>query len=183
MKTDKQGALIHSFLLQCTDECAPIYREIIQYLGELGYHPHKDKANLSFKHDLHNKQIAKMGIRANKKNGPSPFFALRFSACRGYSQRFTDIVGAYIAQYPARGARCTSNGCNFCAGEADTHVYTYTFPNGEIQSHCGAYAVTIPGITIADIAEIKKLIQEEHEYLLKHEAGIAGADNKAPQPA
>jgi len=57
-------------------------------------------------------------------------------------------------------------------GEPETHIYTYTFPNGESKSHCGAYVLEIPSITVKDMGEIKKLIKEEHEYLLKHEASI-----------
>jgi hypothetical protein len=173
MNTKKQEELVNTWLSQFGDEIKPLYHDIILYLGELGYSPKKEKSSISFKHDLHNKQMAKMGTKTSKKKGSSPFFALRFSACHGYSQRFTDIVRYYIAKYPTRAARCMDNGCNFCAGEAATHVYTCTFPDGESKSHCGAYAIEIPDITVDDIAEIKKLIQEEHVYLIKHQAGIA----------
>ncbi len=173
MITKKQDEIIKSYLVQFEDEIKPIYHDIILYLCELGYHPKKDGSSISFKHDLHNKQMAKMGTKVDKKKGASPFFSLRFSACRGYSQRFIDIVSSYMTKYPTRAARCTSAGCNYCSGAADTHVYTHIFPNGESKSHCGAYAVEIPDITMDDIAEIKRLIQEEHEYLMKHEAGIA----------
>ena len=61
----------------------------------------------------------------------------------------------------------------FCKGAATTHVYTYTFQNNESKSHCGAVALEIPNITADDIGEIKNLIKEEHEYLLKHEVGIS----------
>jgi hypothetical protein len=170
MKTQKQDELVNSFLSELDDEIKSLYHEIIMYLSELGYNPKKEKSNISFKHDLHNKQMAKMSLRRNKEH--LPVFALRFSACRGYSQRFADIVSAAIVKYPTRAARCTSAGCNFCGGEAITHVYTYAFPGGESKSHCGAYALEIPDITADDIGEIKKLIKEEHEYLLKHEAGV-----------
>ncbi len=173
MNTKKQEELIQSYLAQIGDDTKPLYQDLIQFLYELGYHPKKEGSSISFKHDLHNKQMAKMGAKISKKTGSSPFFSLRFSACRGYSQRITDIVSAYMNKYPARAARCTSDGCNYCSGASDTHVYTHTFPNGEFKSHCGAYAVEIPDITVDDMAEIKRLIQEEHEYLLKHEAGIA----------
>jgi len=173
MKTKKQEELVDSYLSQLEDEMKPLYHEIIIYLSELGYNPKKDKSNISFKHDLHNKQMAKMGINISKKKGSSPFFSLRFSACRRYSQRFADIVSAFIIKYPTRAAWCTtSKGCNYCGGEAETHVYTYIFSDGVSKSHCGAYAIEIPDITVNDISEIKKLIKEEHEYLLKHETGI-----------
>ena len=168
-RTKKQEELVNSFLSALGDDARPLYRDIILYLSGLGYHPHKEKSNISFKHDLHNKQMAKMGIKKNKE--PSPFFALRFSVCRGYSQRFTDIVSAAIIKYPSRAALCVSTGCDYCGGEAETHVYTYTLPDGESKSHCGAYALEIPFVTREDVDEIKKLINEEHEYLIRNEIG------------
>ena len=170
MKTKKQEELVNSYLSQFENEIKPLYQDIILFLSKLGYNPKKEKQSISFKHDLHNKQIAKMGINVNKKKGVSPFFSLRFSACRGYSQRFVDIVSAYILKYPTRIAGCLDNKCNYCKGESDTHVYTYTFSAGEQKSHCGAYAVVIPNITNDDMNEIKKLVMEEQEYLMKHEA-------------
>ncbi len=169
MNTQRQEELITSFLSALGDETRPVYQDVILCLSELGYHPSKDKSNISFKHDLHNKQIAKIGIKKNQE----PFFALRFSACRGYSQRFIEIVALYTAKYPARVSRCTDNGCNYCSGEPSTHVYTSISPDGELIKHCGAYAIEIPDITPDDNAEIRKLIHEEHEYLLKHEAGVS----------
>jgi len=169
MKTKKQEELIESFLSLVDDDSRPLYREIILYLSELGYNPHKQRSYIVFKHDLHNKQMAKTGKRINK--ALDVFFALRFSACRGYSQRFADIVREAIVKNRYRAAGCIDDGCDFCAGEAGTHVYAYTFPDGE-KTHCGAVALEIPGITADDMAEIKKLIKEEHDYLLRYEAGI-----------
>ncbi len=170
MKTKKQEEIVYSFLSALGDEVRPLYQDIVVCLSELGYYPQKEKSNISFKHDLHHKQIAKMGIKNNK--ALLPFFALRFSACRDYSQRFADIVGAAITKYPHRAARCPSGGCNFCKGEAVSHIYTYMFPDGESKAHCGSVALEIQKMTVDDIEEIKKLIQEEHAYLVKHEAGL-----------
>ncbi len=174
MKTKRQEELINSFLSVVGDQIKPLYQEIIIYLSELGYNPQKQRSYIIFKHDLHNKQMAKTGIGINKDK--SPFFALRFSACRGYSQRFTNIVSKAVDRDNFRKALCLDNGCNYCGGEADTHVYTYEFPDGESRSHCGAVALEIPNVTADDISEIKKLIREEHAYLLKHEAGIPQYD-------
>ena len=163
--TKNREQLINSYLSPFDDDLTSLYRDIISCLSEIGYSPKKEKSSISFKHDLHNKQIAKIGIKTNKKTESSLFFSLRFSACREYSQRFSDIVRSYIAKYPSRTARCTdNNGCEFCAGRPDTHVYAY-----EKSLHCGAYAVEIPDITASDLDEIRKLISEEHEYLMSCE--------------
>ena len=168
MKTKRQEELIHSFLLTVNNELSAPFRQLVDCLDELGYSPQKAKTNIIFRHDLHNKQIAKLGIKTGKS--PRPFFALRFSACRGYSKRFADIVEANILRFTHKTAGCVDGKCNFCAGAPETHVYTHVFPNGETLMHCGAYAMEIPDITAEDVAEIKRLIAEEHEYLMKHEA-------------
>ena len=172
MKTKKQEELLNTYLSAFDDDTASLYKEIALYLSGLGYNPKKVKSGISFKHDLHNKQMAKMGVKVNRKTGTTPFFSLRFSACRDYSQRFAEIVGEFAAKYPARTAGCVTGGCNYCGGGAGTHVYTHKLPNGETGYHCGAYAIEIPDITPGDIAEIKKLIKEEHEYLLANETGV-----------
>ena len=169
MKIKKHEELVKSYLNTLDVKTAPLYKEIILFLSELGYNPVKLKSCITFKHKLHTKQIVKMG---------NVFFSLRFSACRVYSQRFADIVSDAInkvaASNPANNsyqvARCITGDCNACKGKADTHVYAHMSPNGETKYACGCYAMRIPDITSSDIPEIKKLINEEHEYLLKHEA-------------
>jgi hypothetical protein len=170
MKTKRQEDLVNSFLSILGEDIRLLYQDIIKYLSELGYNPYKQRSYIVFKHELHNKQMAKMGKKIYKDH--SPFFALRFSACKEYSQKFTDIVAIAVSNPDFREAQCIYNGCNYCRGEAASHVYTYTSPNGENRSHCGAVAFDIPDIKADDIIEIKSLIKEEHEYLLKHEAGI-----------
>ena len=168
MKPKRQEELINLYLSSLDGEHAAPFRQLIEALDTLGYSPQKVRNSLSFKHEAHNKQLAKLGIRAVKS--PRPFFALRFSACRDYPKRFTDIVERNIVKYPHKTAGCTEGKCNFCAGAPETHVYVHTFPNGETKAHCGAYALEIPNISAVDIPAIKKLIAEEHEYLMKHEA-------------
>lgn len=169
MKTKRQEELVDSYLLDLGDEIRPLYQDIIMYLSKLGYNPHKQRSNIIFKHSSHNKQMAKMGLKRDK----SPFFALRFSACRGYSQRFEDIVRAAMAKKSFREAQCINDCCSYCAGEAATHVYTYTSPDGATKYHCGAALLEIPDISQNDIQEIKRLIQEEHAYLMFHQAGVS----------
>lgn len=170
MKTKKQKKLINSFLLTLTEEDRSVYRDIVLYLSELGYNPKKERSHISFKHSLHNKQIAKIGIR--KKKEDSPFFALRYSACNDYSEKFTEIVRANIEKYPSKIPGCIENTCDYCAGEPETHIYSYIYPDGEKKAHCGASALEIPNICAKDSIEIKQLIKEEHEYLLKYEANV-----------
>lgn len=170
MVTKKQEELVNLFLSMLGDENRSIFNDIIMYLSELGYNPHMQRSYIVFKHKLHNKQMAKMGFKRNKED--SPYFELRFSACEGYSQRFEDIVGAHVVKKSFREAQCIYNRCNYCAGNPFSHVYTYTLPDGEKKYQCGATALEIPDITTDDVEEIKKLIKEEHIYLMKYQAGI-----------
>ena len=167
MKTEKQKELEAAFLLIVDDAHKETFMQLMDCLEGFGYYPQKERSNLSFKHDSHNKQIAKMSIRKGKE--PQPIFALRFSACKEYSQRFADIVEVAIIRYPHKTPRCVSNGCDFCPGAPDTHIYTRVFSN-ERKSLCGAYALEIPNLSAQDIDEIKKLIKEQNDYLLRYEA-------------
>jgi len=171
MKTKKQREIIDGFLAMVDEKTRPQYKEIIEYLSEVGYNPYKQRSYIVFKHDLHNKQIAKTGIRINK--GKAPFFALRFSACKNYPEKFAEIVKeTIIGDVINKGAACMRNECVYCAGESATHVYNYTFPSGETKTLCGASALEIPSITVNNIPSIKALIMEENVYLLKHQAGV-----------
>jgi hypothetical protein len=164
--TEKQKIIVDDFYSRLAEDRKGLFRELIEYLIETGYKPHKVRANTVFKHESHNKQMVKIGF---SKTG-APFFALRFSACNGYSDRFAAIVRDSIVKYPSKNARCFDRQCGFCNGAPETHSYAFTFPDGTTGNHCGAYALEIPGITAEDLDEIKKLIKEEHEYLMKHEA-------------
>jgi len=179
MKTKKQEELVNTYLSQFGNEIKSLYEDIILFLSELGYNPKKAGPSISFTNDIHNKQIAKMVTIIRKNQAPSPRFSLRFSACKDYSQRFADIVRDAIikvtANNPHRLARCTTGECGErnCKGKPDSHIYKHILPTGEHITSCGAYAIAIPDITADDISEIKKLIREEHEYLMKHEANHA----------
>ena len=120
MKTKKQQELIETYLSQLENKDQTIYRELIVYLSELGYNPKKEGLRISFKHDLHSKQIAKIGISRGKQ--PRPIFMLRFSACQDYSKRFKDIVNTAVSKDTFNESRCIYNNCDWCAGDAKSHV-------------------------------------------------------------
>lgn len=172
MKTKKQQALVDSFLDVLDNELGSLYREIVMCLSELGYYPRKQRSYIVFKHDLHNREIAKMGMTWTKDT--SSYFALRFSACKGYSERFADVVRAYINKNPNNlFPHCENGRCVFRADGERAPYYEVEFLDGENQSCCGAKALVIPNDDLVAIDEIKKLIKEEHDYLMKHETGIS----------
>jgi hypothetical protein len=172
MKTKKQQELVDSFLDALDHELGSLYQQIAICLSELGYYPRKQRSYIVFKHDLHNKEMAKMGMAS--ATDASPYFALRFSACKGYSQRFGDVVRAYISKNPNNlFPHCEGGRCVFRADGQRAPYYEVESPDGETQSCCGAKALVIPNDDLAAMDEIKKLIREEHDYLMKHEAGIS----------
>jgi len=154
----------------------PVYRELMEYLAGLGYFPYKQRSYLVFKHDRHGKQMAKMGFKIYKDK--PPFFALRFSACRGYSKRFEEIVRNAVSKENHPRASCLNGSCGYCGGEPDTHVYVYVSPGGAAGTHCGAQALEIPDISAGDVGEIKTLILEEHVYLMLHQAGVSEEETR-----
>ena len=170
MKTKKQEELVSKFLMDNKNDQTHLYREIAVYLSEIGYNPKKQRSSIVFNHDAHNKQIAKFGIVRTKDK--SPYFALRFAACKGYSERFTNLVNAVMEKDENKTAGCVAGKCDYCRGEPYTHVYIYTNASGETITRCGASPITIPDLSERDLDDIKRFIWEQHVYLMKHEAGV-----------
>jgi hypothetical protein len=156
MKTKKQEELVNSFLSELGDELKPLYQEIAEYLSGLGYCPRKQRTYIVFKHNLYTSEMAKMGFTWTKDH--SPYFALKFSACKGYSQRFADIVKDYIQKNPGRlFPHCEDGKCVFRPDGDRFPFYEYSYSNGEVGSFCGSKALVIPNIIPEDIDEIKKV--------------------------
>ena len=170
MKTKKQAELVNTFLSDNANEQTPLYYDIAVYLSEIGYNPRKQRSSIVFNHDSHNKQIAKFGIVRTKDK--SPYFALRFAACTGYSKKFKDLVSTVMENEGNQDAGCVTGNCNYCQGEPITHVYKNKLSTGETITRCGASPITIPNLSESDIEEIKRLIWEQHVYLMKNKANI-----------
>lgn len=166
MRTEKQRELIEGFLSPLEPEQRAVYMELIDHLSGMGYSPKKQRAAIVFTCREHNKQIVKIG---HDRKG-QVYFALRFSACRGYSQRFEEIVRNALIGENYKAPNCMENGEDFCKGPMKERLYTCELPGGERRYHCGAKALAIPGLCAGDIPEIKGLMEEEHRFLMKYEA-------------
>lgn len=166
MRTKKQAELIEGFLSELEPELSAVYRELILHLSGMGYDPKKQRSAIVFNCSRHNKQIAKIGF----DHKGAPFFALRFSACRGYSERFAKIVEDTVSGRGHVEPRCVTDGEDFCKGTPEERLYIHEFPDGEKRYHCGAKALAIPGLSAGDVPEIKRLMEEEHRFLMKYEA-------------
>lgn len=117
---------------------------------------------ISFKHDLHSKQIVKIGMTKGKQ--PRPIYMFRFFACQNYNKRFKDIVKTEVSKNSYEKSRCIHNHCDWCAGEVKTHVYIDESFDDTLKFHSGTRALDIPDVKTEDILEIMKLVDKEHGY-------------------
>ena len=159
----KSESNINLFYTMISLENKAVYEVIIQYLLELGYTPVKKRTKgfiLSFINPLHNRVIARFGVR---EDGES-FFGLRFSSVENYSEKFNDVVRRRVLSKNNRIAKCSE--CNYCKGSR--FVYTYIFEDGTTSAACGAFVLDIPDVSHNDIDEIKSLIKQQHEYFTTH---------------
>ncbi len=164
--TERQRALIEEYLGKLPPELSRVYRELIRRLSELGYFPKKQRAAIVFNCARHNKQLVKIGF--DRKG--EPFFALRFSACKGYSERFSNIVREAVCGTNYKEPNCMAKGEDFCKGPIEQRLYACELPGGEKRYHCGAKALPIPGLCEEDIPEIERLMEEEDRFLMEYEA-------------
>lgn len=160
----KWEEFIFEFYEMISDEEKLVYQPIIETLINLDYTPLKKRTKgfiLSFSNLAHNRVLARFGVR---EGGEKAFFGLRFSSCVYYSDKFANVIRERILARNNRLAKCGQ--CGYCKG--GKHVYTYTFPDGEIKAACGAFVLEIPDATLTDVDEIKRLIHEQHEYFMKN---------------
>ena len=168
--TPKQKTLIVELIDLLPESEKEIYQEITNYLIELGYIPQKQNVKnfiLAFKHKENGKVIAKVGAR--KREG---FVSIKFFACKNVPDKYVSALRSEIeshnGQYcgPVRSdiVKNACGQCNSCTGGGIGYYYVY--PDGKEVLRCGAYPILIPGISLDDMVEMKRLILEQHYYFL-----------------
>ena len=95
---------------------------------------------ISFKHDLHSKQIVKIGIRQAAETD----FYVSFFACQNYDKRFKNIVKTAVSKNSYEESRCIHNHCDWCAGEVKTHVYIDESFDDTLKFHSERDPLTFP---------------------------------------
>ncbi len=172
--TKKQQSLLEELLGALPENDRPAYSDLMQYLLALGYVPQKQKVKdlvLSFRHGVHNRVIAKVGVR--KQAG---FISIKFFACASVPQKYMDALRDDI---DARGGQYSSplrlnpvneirNKCGYCGCVCTGGGFGYycKFPDGREVARCGAYPIVIPDVHEGDIREMKAVILEQHTYFL-----------------
>jgi len=177
--TAKQSTLIDELYNSLPKDEEKSYKEIINYLITLGYIPQKQKvqgSDLSFKHKITGKVIAKVGLHNQRGR-----FKIKFFACTDVSDRFIKVLydeavaneDKYSRQVPPPDCESVRPGvimkkctllCPVCSGGGMR--YFYRFSDGREIFRCGAYPVEMPEIKENDIEDIKRLIFEQHNYFL-----------------
>jgi hypothetical protein len=179
--TAKQQSLIDTLISGLPESDKPFYNEIIDHITLLGYIPQKQSVAdlvLSFKHSANKKVIAKIGIRKG-----CGFIAIKFFACKYVPEKFVkalcdehqnavndprmvitpddEPVPPGVIMKP-----CTLGLCSVCTGGKMRYFYT---TDEKVIFRCGAYPVLIPDITKNDVADMKRLLSEQHDYFMSLE--------------
>jgi hypothetical protein len=185
--TDKQKCLIKALIDRLPENEKQLYREIINYLTDLGYIPQRKKntdINLIFKHKQNGKIIMKMGVEARKG-----FIKVKFFACKDLPDKYIAALRDEAELNEERAARNKNSNpslpvpppdnepmppntimkkctllCSLCTGGGMRYYHKY--PDNKEIFRCGAYPVLIPDITEKDLNDLKRLISEQHNYFL-----------------
>lgn len=167
-----------------TEQDALLYRQIIDYLVELGYVPQKQKVRgyvLSFRHGQSNKVIAKAGVSGGKDK--RPFVSIKFFDCKSVPVKYCEALRHEIESHGGRycgplRSNIRKNACGRCPPcTGDGLGYYYVHPDGREVLRCGAYPIVIPDLTPHDIDHMKQLILEQHSYFLSMSEAVSHGGN------
>jgi len=169
----KQIQLIETLYKALPSNKLPYFTELIDTLVELGYKPYKRATAdfaLDFKHKETKKPLSQVGV---KKTGG--WFRMKYSSCKDIPERF--IVALHNDD---ASRRTLKNGTpqqlnepkNFCGNCGDIctsggWAYVLKREDGSELRRCGAYPPQIPIIDKQDVIDIKRLMLEQHKYLME----------------
>ena len=177
--TAKQNALIQKLFDTLPKDEKPAFEAVVTFLTDLGYVPQKQKVqgfDLAFKHQVHNRIIAKIGVQ--KQNG---WLRIKFFACKHVPEKYIQALhdeavaneNRYSMPVPPPDRKpmpagvimktCTLR-CPTCSGGGMR--YFYTFPDGREIFRCGAYPVPLANVQTTDLDELNRLLLEQHHYFL-----------------
>lgn len=147
------------------------YTELVEALVELGYKPYKQAISdfdLLFKHKDTKKPIAKIGIHRGKGR-----FRMKYSSCNDVPGRFITALRKDDASRRALKSRSfphneVKNYCGRCGDICTSGGWGYLLKadDGKDILRCGAYPADIPIINKQDVADVKRLMLEQHDYSL-----------------
>ena len=152
----------------------PYFTELVDALVELGYKPYKRSTAdfaLDFKHKETKKPIAQVGVIKN-----SGRFRMKYSSCKDVPERFIAALHKDDASIrtlkKGKEPQIFNEIKNFCGrcGDVCTSggwAYVLKTEDGKELLRCGAYPPEIPVINEQDVTDIKRLMLEQHKYLIE----------------
>ena len=168
----KQKQLIDTLLQSLPITDLPHFTELIEALTELGYKPYKRATvdfSLDFKHKETKKQIAQ--VFASKNGGE---FRMKYSSCKDVPERF---ITALHSDFPSlrrlKEGRTphneVKNFCGLCGDMCTSGGWGYVIKaeDGREILRCGAYPPAIPIADEQDVIDIKRLMLEQHQFLME----------------
>ena len=168
----KQAQLIETLYESLPTTEMPYFTELVGALIELGYKPHKQSTadfDLLFKHAGTKKPIAKVGIHRGHGR-----FRMKYSSCKDVPERFMAALHKDDASRRALKSgkpphNEIKNFCGLCGDVCSSGGWGYllTSDDGKDVLRCGAYPADIPIIDEQDVADVKRLMLEQHEYLME----------------
>ena len=163
MKSENQDIWIQSMIDQLNEEDRLFCRPVINRLLELGYTPKKHKkSTFTVSFEKNGRIISKMEVGRNQRL----IFWLRFSANEKYSPRFEEAVKRRPEAWIKRGQQYenhnVSNCCGLCKGKPQ--LYHHIDSEGVRVERCGGYTIMVPGVSVQDVPETLRLIENQDRY-------------------
>ena len=151
---------MEEFYSKIENEQKNMFKEIEEYLFELGYKPSRAKTkdlNIVFKNSKTKEHIVKFSIEKEK-----PVLKLKFYSSSIYSNVFSEAIKNTIEEYQYKYTGCYK--CGKCKESLEGYIYEY--PDGRKYFRCAKELISLPTVRMENLDEIKQMIRVHHSYLM-----------------
>ena len=153
--TKKMEEFINGIIEELPKEEQEVYKELTAFCLSLGLNPKKvnkkDTTAIDFMNTKKNYSILRFGL-----DSQGTIFGLRYYASEQYAEKFHQAIREIIDSYKGEYVGCYN--CGNCQGH-----YIYHHPDGKEYVRCGFAMVPVQGITMEDVPEVKRLIENQNE--------------------
>lgn len=162
MASGKQTGLIAEMSAKFGDKW-DTFKPITERLIEMGYKPaRRKKSTYMVEFEKYGKIISKMEL----SNEFGPLFWFRFSGCKSYPPLFHQALRRRPVAWVKRGQDWQNHDKSKCCGlcRSEPRFYRHMNNSGEEIERCSGYTVAVPGVTVEDVPDILRMIDEQDEY-------------------
>ena len=169
---EKQKQLIETLYKALSPNELPFFTELVEALIELGYKPYK-RATVDFALDFKHKETKKPLAQTSVIKGVGRF-RMKYSSCKNVPERF--IVALHKDDASSRTLKRgrtphneVKNFCGRCGDVCTSGGWAYVLKTDDDKEllRCGAYPPEIPIVGEQDVMDIKRLMLEQHKYLME----------------